>query len=456
MKHSLIVAALVLPLTLLTASSHAQFGGRSAMMQAADPDIWARDLPIFVESLQLEEWQRPIMEMLVEDYLANFKAGFDAVKQRMQNVQVKGEKVSVETILQPLEEWGSQKKQLYADFLQGVRSQLSEQQLERWPSLERALRRERMLPQAELSGEGINLIAVLKDLAPPPEVMLAAQPALEAYEIRLDQGLMARQAQMESLVPALKEAMASMNHERGIQLQERVMATRIALRDAQDQSVEEIAAALGADWGPRFRDLAMQRAYAEAFTPSPVMRQYVAALALTDLTDEQRTTITGLKAEFQTALDQLSQQTLVAMKTQEPGEMRRKAERLRERREGTATPAREAPSPGSMEAVRASRTEINEKYRKLLEEALKPEQYQSLPGAGKLSIKPRTDKPKMDSAGPISNPAGNRQARGLEAAGADRSAAVREKLRGGGASDLAPSGSSGTGGAAPGGRERSR
>lgn len=396
--RSMILAVLAIPLV-LAAPAPAQFGGRSAMMQAVEPDVWQRDLPIFAEALQLEEWQRPIMDMLVEDYLSSFNAGIDEMKQRMQGLQAKGDKASIQKVLEPLEDWSVKKKQLYATFLGGVRSQLSEQQLERWPNLERALRRERLLPQSELSAEGLNLLGVARDLAPPPEVSAAAAAALDAYEARLDEALQARQARMEEIVPALKEAMEQMNHDRGVQLQERIMASRLALRDVQERSIEEIALAMGPEWGDRFRTMALQRAYAEAFQPSPVMRQYVAALALTTLSEEQRTTITSLKDEFQKALDEVGQQMLAAIKKQEPGEARRRVKQARDRREGASVPAPSTPESGSVESVRATRAQTNEKYRALLEAQLTPEQYQELPGAGKMAIKARADtKPGAEAA----------------------------------------------------------
>lgn len=362
--------------------AHAQFGGRTAVAQAFDPDVWQRDIPIFVETLELEEWQRPILEMLVEDYLASFHAGVDTVRQRMVTVQ-SGEKPTIQSVLAPIEQWNSEKKALYGRFLESVRSQLSPQQMQRWPALERAMRRERLLPQGELSGEGLNLGGVLRDLAAPPEVMLAAAPALEAHEIRLDAALLNRQSRMEEILPSLKDAMAEMDHDRGLQLQDRIMAARVQLRDAQEQGIMEIAEAMGPDWGSKFRTLAMQRAFPEAYQPSTVMRLYDAALAMSDLSDEQRTTITNLKEQFQHELDLIREQMVSAIRTQEPREPRRRVERARERREGSAPAAgQDRAEPGSIEYVRSVRAQTEEKYRKLLEDTLTQEQLASLPGAG--------------------------------------------------------------------------
>ena len=90
---------------------------------------------------------------------------------------------------------------------------------------------------------------------------------------------------------------------------------------------------------------------------------------------------------------------LAAIKKQEPGEARRRVKQARDRREGASVPAPSTPESGSVESVRATRAQTNEKYRALLEAQLTPEQYQELPGAGKMAIKARADtKPGAEAA----------------------------------------------------------
>src|SRR5689334_11549394 len=56
----LTVATLGFAVPASTAS--AQFGGRAGFEDAFMPDFLARDVSLFVESLGLEDWQRPILE----------------------------------------------------------------------------------------------------------------------------------------------------------------------------------------------------------------------------------------------------------------------------------------------------------------------------------------------------------------------------------------------------------
>lgn len=60
-----------------------------------------------------------------------------------------------------------------------------------------------------------------------------------------------RQSKMEEQVPALRDAMAAMDFEKGLQAQEKIMAARVAVREVQDQSVLLIAAAARRGVGPQ-------------------------------------------------------------------------------------------------------------------------------------------------------------------------------------------------------------
>ncbi|MEY3023221.1 MAG: hypothetical protein RJA16_47, partial [Planctomycetota bacterium] len=56
----------------------AQFGGDAGLANAFRQDFYRRDLLIFNEVLDLEDWQRPIIEVLLDDYAASFEAGLSA------------------------------------------------------------------------------------------------------------------------------------------------------------------------------------------------------------------------------------------------------------------------------------------------------------------------------------------------------------------------------------------
>ena len=170
----------------------------------------------------------------------------------------------------PINAWRDEKRAMLDKFMADVRSQLGAQQLERWPSFERAMHRERMLPGGDISGESVDLWAVMARMQLTSTETEAVKPAVAAYEVALDNALVARKAKMLQLEPELTEAMRSMNYQHGADIQDKIMAARISVRTANDEGIETIAAALG-ERGPMFRKFALEAGYPEVYRPHPVM-----------------------------------------------------------------------------------------------------------------------------------------------------------------------------------------
>ena len=171
----------------LAPAAHAQFGGGVGMRNLFMPDFLGRDLPVFVDSLQLEEWQRPILETLLDEYNATFVTANEGFQAKMKETAVGASQDRVmDAISKPLVEWAAEKVVLRDDFLASVKSLLSDVQVEQWPRLERALRREKSLPNGELSGETLNLMMIFRELDAPPSAADAARVPMEEYEAKLD------------------------------------------------------------------------------------------------------------------------------------------------------------------------------------------------------------------------------------------------------------------------------
>jgi len=408
--RTLLVTTSIVAAAAFAAPAGAQFGSQ-ALAQSFKPYVMERDLPLLTETLALEEWQRPIVDALLVDYLASFNAGIEGVKTKMQEASVAASQNAADAsaLLRPLADWSRERQVLYTRFAELVRAQLSPQQLELWPAWERAIRRERLLPLGELSGEQVNLVGVMADVAPPPEVRTAATPAVTAYELRLDAALVQRQAREDESMPVMMKAMEKMDGEAAAGIQEKIMAARVQIRDAQEQSLREIAEAMGPEWGAKFRVLALQRAFPEVYGANPVQRLFDGALTVNDLTDEQRASITSLRDEFLREWNGLSDQYLIAVKVDEPQGPRR-------RLAGGAQP-----KSADVDNLRRQRQDRASHYREELLKLLKPEQIAMMPGGAALAAKtnpqPSTENPAHNIAGSRANPGAAPGAGGSSGAG---------------------------------------
>ena len=366
--------------------SQAQSGRRMLFAEAFRPDVMQRDLSLMTQRLQLEEWQQPVVEALIIDYTTAFNTGVDALKDRMRAASEdavragtqSGEQV-LQRVLEPLGGWRSEKERMLAKFTNDVKSQLGQQQLERWPSFERALRRERLLPEGDLSGERVALFAVLARMQPTPAEERDVAPVLAQYEETLDRALAARTQRSREVLPRLEAAMAAMDYERMGDLQDEVMQSCVAVRDANDAAIQALAAALGSR-GADFRRAALEQAYPEPYRIHPVMVLMQQVRGLASLTPEQAAQVDALIAEFGVACDAANEKVAAVVRTEEPKAAKRRARAMMERKSGGAGSSPGSAAEDETAKAMAEKRAMGEPYRERLMAILTPEQAREVNG----------------------------------------------------------------------------
>ncbi len=320
-------AVLTLSLFILAPMASAQFGGKAGFSEAFKPDLLPRDMTMIVETLKLEDWQRPIVQSLLQDYQDSFKTGTDALKEKMvesAKQQKNGGAKNMRGLLEPIQNWLPEKARLFEDLMSSIQSQLGPNQKERWPKFERAVRRARSLDDSDLSGEGVDLIAILQQMQLQPTIWEAAQSAVDQYEIALDAALIARDAQITALLPKVSDAMENMDLQTGGNLQSQIMVVRVVVRDLQDDAIEKITLALPAPYAQDFRTRALSQGYREVFQSDPLSNFFAAVLNLNDLTAEQKTAIQSAQTIWDGAFSALQLKMLNTTRSEEPQKAKRK------------------------------------------------------------------------------------------------------------------------------------
>ncbi|RLS46997.1 MAG: hypothetical protein DWH86_01255 [Planctomycetota bacterium] len=398
LRTLLIVIAAVVAAGFAVTPASAQFGGRANFGAAFQPDIMQRDVTLMTSSLALEEWQRPIVEALLQDYMSSFNTGVEALKDRMKvasedavrinstNMSANGDAV-LERIMAPLNAWRTEKQQMLEKFMSDLKSQLGPQQLERWSAFERALRRERMLPDGDISGESIDLLAVLTRMQLTPAEQEAVKQPVAAYEVLLDDALVSRVTEITKLEPELSDAMRAMNFERGADVQDKIMVARVAVRSANDLGIELIAAALG-DRGDEFHVRALEAGYPDVFRPHPVMILMQQAYALPSLTPDQTAQIDALMTEFSVACNDANMKIYEAVRTDQPKAPRKRVQTMADRKSGAAGSAPNTPqganSSDPVVKARVDRESMGAPFRDRLLAILTDAQRSELPGGVKV------------------------------------------------------------------------
>lgn len=364
----------------IAAPASAQFGAQAGFADSFRPEFLDRDMPLFVEILKLEDWQRPIVEVLLQDYMISYDAGVENVKNRMRGLQSRMGNARpdavMEMILEPLAAWDTARAELGRSFLNNVRAQLTGAQIDRWPRFERTLRREKELPKGELMGESIDLFTLVRTLRFPYEIEEAIDPIVVEYELALDEALAIRAAKIDSLQDEIKDAMASMDFEAGLSATDQIMATRVQVRRVQDDFLSRIAEALPAEFGERFRASALAEGYPRAFRPTPIPRLLESTRTISDLTDEQRAQLDEIEIDYDLRLENIEMRIVEAFRVHEPGEARIKVQRMIDRRNGKKVERVQSEA----DRIVAEKSDLVDETRRRILAVLTPEQTGTLPG----------------------------------------------------------------------------
>ncbi len=284
-------------------------------------------------------------------------------------------------IMAPITQWGAEKKLLAAKFVEDVRSQLSEQQInEGWPRLERAMNRDKELPRGELGGESIDLFILTREIGITPDALFSAKESLSAYEVALDQAIAVRRQEMDRAQPRIQQAMVDSDFRTGLAELERIVAARVALRDTQEAATLQVAAALGEPWTSKLVDEALRRSYPTVFRTTDLTNFFVEVRALDGLSEDQLTKINALEVEYRTLYEGVTAQLLALHRTQEPRILTQGVRVSLARQEGRA----EKVDPNPYSDLQTTREQLDEKYRQSVVAVLGEELTAKLYGASKF------------------------------------------------------------------------
>ena len=405
MKRFLLAAAVTAASFTLTPCAQAQLPREAGFNEIFSTDFMPKDMSLFVDFLELEDWQKPVLEALLSDYQAEYRAGEQGLRDKLtamkDQIAGAGENGALTVLMKPIEDWKAEKEAMKQRFLDDVKGQLSDAQLERWPRLERALRREKQLPQGRLSGEKTDLIIVIRQIDVPLDNRMEAKDAIAAYETALDLALMERIKQQEASQPRIRKALTDNDSAAGLVELERIVATRVAVRDVTDAHIDALATAFGAEWGPKFRERAMRDAYPLACRTPPLDPFFENVLAIEDLSAEQIAQINDIRSRFNDSMNALQVQFVAKVRQVEP-------ERETERVRLAADAARNVQtSKGEQEPYKdliAERDRLIEDARNRVIALLNEEQKAKIPGIDKYRekeedrVKPGSDAAKKRDA----------------------------------------------------------
>jgi len=383
----LLLAWVLVPTMLLVDAAVAQFGQAAQIGRVMAPYYLRRDVPFFVDRLELDDGQASIVESLYYDYEDAHLASQERMKQRFEGISEQaaelqardgGEDELFEVVLSPFveqaEEWHRQR----LEFLENVRAILGEPQQELWDGFMRALRREKELPAGSLMGEKVDLLVVVRLVDMPPTVRTTIEPLLREYELELDAALVSREQVDLRNQASLMRAMASPDEEALRMLRQRIDAS-VEVRDVNVTYASLIRDGLPLEHARRFVDLYRAEAFPSLARETAADRIFAAAMELESISEETRTAIEALYDAYRTEVEPLEQRMIAIQLESEPEIERAKAEQF--------VPRRNAPTPFNLEIneARRERTDLDRRFMQDLQALLTRQQFLSLPGASRFA-----------------------------------------------------------------------
>ena len=300
-----VALSMLLGLTFLATAAKpasAQFGDQAGFTEVFRPDFYRRDMQLYADYLRLEEWQRPIVEILLDDYQVSFDLGTKECRDRMSRLKDELQadpENAMKIALRPIRQWEAEKRELKRLLIADIQGQLSPLQIQRWPSLERAMRREKELPQGNLPGESMNIFVAIQELDLTPADEQAIDPILLEYEIAIDQALARRRETMDKYQEVLKDAMISKDTDSGLNALRKIGVMRSEVCAHHMQVIDELISVLPEESSISFRRSVLASGFPTVFEETRVDRLLVSVRKLKDLTPDQADQIDAIEARYE-------------------------------------------------------------------------------------------------------------------------------------------------------------
>lgn len=267
---------------------------------------------------------------------------------------------------------------LDAAFMADLSALSTPAQMAAWPAVERARRREQLL-RGIISGESIDLLALVESLKLPAADTAALAAPLSAYELDLDRLLVDKARVLKEEDPFRETGGMSSSDAMARTTRARVIG--LSIRDLNDNVVRVLAMTL-----PSKRAEELRSAYLRAAFPTVFEARYGAILlelalkSIPNLADEPRAAIAAAQTRYKRDVDAANAALITAIRDAET------AQRSVTMPTGETSVAVHvgAPDTNFVMLARNARAKLDAGVMTFLEKTLTPEQFESLPPAKSL------------------------------------------------------------------------
>ncbi len=309
-------------LGLALAASPAAGQGAMSMSFYSDgdftPTLARGDLDVFVRVLKLKDAEVQAMHDLYDGYAETVRRESGLVRDKMYDVMEESEVVLDPRKLEPAQkamtDWRAHAEELKRTFVDDLKALLTKEQEQRWPIVERELRRMKLVG-GRLTGESLDVVRMVSGLK-LPSTPPAADQALEVYSQELDRLLVQREKFMADNSAKFGDLIKSDPHAAEVMFRD-ALRIRVALRELNERTVKLVAAELPADAAAKLMENLAKQTGERVNMPSRAEGQLKSARELDGLTTKQVAELDELAEWYASKLKPWKERLAVAVREDE-------------------------------------------------------------------------------------------------------------------------------------------
>lgn len=278
------------------------------------PQVKRGEIDVLSRILKLSTEERTAVVALFEAHDAEVRTEGRQVREKCRELSEEAELMQRQTlqskVTKEVETWGKRKDELEKQFLSDLTAMLTKEQEERWPIVERELRRPKMLNASWMSGEGIDVVAMIASVdgkaAENPKIV----EILERYANEVDAALKTRDAFVKEHREGLADLMKT-DPQRVLSLRKDSVRNRVRVREINRRYVQQIAAELKEPSKKKFLDEYLTRSIEWWNRETPAER-FIKEAAKSDgySTKEARAQAQTLMREYSGKVEALTRKTV--------------------------------------------------------------------------------------------------------------------------------------------------
>lgn len=278
-----------------------------------DPAVSTKQMERYAEILGFTADQQAAALALLEAYHVEFDAAARPVRDRIEELRNEARETRDRAlwgeIMQARGDFEQQAEKMADSFLADVQTLLTPQQAqEGWPKVQRERRRELSIPRGLMSGERVDVIALVDALSLDEAQRAQLDDTLNQYALELDQALVKRDEVQDDFRQNMRDMFREGDQEGINDMFERGKQAATRVRDINNRYARQIEALLPEDAAPTFAAQVRQRAFPMIYNPSRAERLLETASKFDDLSQEQKEQIGTIRASFGQSLTSINRQ----------------------------------------------------------------------------------------------------------------------------------------------------